>query len=91
MVKPRYLSRYSDRLRAALSGFGSRQAARFLLVCIASRPAVGPTQPPIRWVPGAISPGGKVSSHEADHSPLSNAEVKKLWSYTYASPYVFTE
>jgi hypothetical protein len=29
-----------------------------------SRPAVGPTQPPVQWVPGVLSPGRK-----ADHSP----------------------
>jgi len=40
-----------------------------------------PTQPPIQWVLGAKKP-----RHEADHSPLSTAEVKNVWSYTYTPP-----
>jgi hypothetical protein len=42
----------------------------------ASRPALGPTQPPIQWVPEALSPGVKGRKHEADHSPRSSAEFK---------------
>jgi hypothetical protein len=42
-----------------------------------SRAALGPTQPPIRWVTGALSLGVKRSGREADHSPPSSAEVKK--------------
>jgi hypothetical protein len=34
------------------------------------RPALGPTQPPIQWVPGALSPGVKRPGREADHSPI---------------------
>jgi hypothetical protein len=29
---------------------------------------LGPTQPPIQWVPEALSPGFKRLEHEADHS-----------------------
>jgi hypothetical protein len=32
------------------------------------RPILGPTQPPILWVPGALSPGIKRPGLEADHS-----------------------
>jgi hypothetical protein len=35
-----------------------------------------PTQPPIQWVPGALSPGVKRQGREADHSLPSSAEVK---------------
>jgi hypothetical protein len=40
------------------------------------RPAVGPIQPLIQWVPGALSPELKSLGHEDDHSPPSSAEVK---------------
>jgi hypothetical protein len=33
-------------------------------------------QPPTQWVPGAKRPG-----READHSPPTSAEVKKMWIY----------
>jgi hypothetical protein len=41
-----------------------------------SRPALGPTQPPVQWVPGILSPGIKARpGRDADHSPPSSAEV----------------
>jgi hypothetical protein len=52
----------------------------------ASRPALGPTQPPIQWVPGALSHGLKRPWREADHSRPSSAEVKNAWSYTTTLP-----
>jgi hypothetical protein len=41
-----------------LSRFDPRQGQIFLLAP-ASRPALGPTEPPIQWVPGVLSPGVK--------------------------------
>jgi hypothetical protein len=38
-----------------------------------SRPALGPTLPPIQWVPGALSPVVKRPGGEADHSPPTSA------------------
>jgi hypothetical protein len=38
---------------------------------------LGPTQLPIQWVPGALSPGVKRLGREADHSPPTSAEVNK--------------
>jgi hypothetical protein len=39
--------------------------------------ALGPTQPPIQWEPGAFSLGIKRPGREAGHSPPSSAEVKE--------------
>jgi hypothetical protein len=41
------------------SRFDPRQGHRIFLLALASRPALGPTQPHIRWVPGVLSPGVK--------------------------------
>jgi hypothetical protein len=46
------------------------------LFATVSRPALGPTQPPIQWVPRALFLRVKRPGREADHSPSSNAEVK---------------
>jgi hypothetical protein len=49
------------------------------LFATASRPALGPTQPPTQWTPGTLSWKAKRSGREADHSPPSRAEVKNAW------------
>jgi hypothetical protein len=54
-----------------------------------SRPALRSTQPPIQWVPGALSPGVKRPGRDADHSPRTSAEVKKMWIYTSTPTYAF--
>jgi hypothetical protein len=40
-----------------------------------TRPAVGPTQPPIQWVPATVSVGVK---SEADNSLASSARLRKV-------------
>jgi len=40
-----------------------------------SRPVLGPTQPPIQWVPG-LSPGVKRPGRGVDQPPASSAEVQ---------------
>jgi hypothetical protein len=37
-------------------GVDSRQRLGIFLFTTASRPALGPTQPPLQWVPVALSP-----------------------------------
>jgi hypothetical protein len=59
------------------------------LFTTASRTALGPTQPPIEWVPGALSLEVKRPGREADHSPQSSAEVTNAWSFTSTPRYVF--
>jgi hypothetical protein len=55
---------------------------------VSSRPTLGPTQPPIQWVPAALSPGVKQPGTEVDHSPPNSAEVKKMRIYTCTPLYV---
>jgi hypothetical protein len=57
-------------------GFESQQRLRIFLFTTVSRPALGPTQPLIQWVPGVLSLGVKRPVREAAHSPPSGAEVK---------------
>jgi hypothetical protein len=66
-------------------GVGVRIPVGSKIVFAASRPALGPSQPPVHWVPG----GDKAAGREADDSPPTNAEVKKTWIYTSTPPYVF--
>jgi hypothetical protein len=47
-------------------------------------PTVGPTQPPIQWVPGV-----KRQGREAENSTLTSAEVKKMRIYTSPPPFAF--
>jgi len=51
-----------------------------------SRTALGPTQPPIQRVAGALSPRVKRSGREADHSRPSSAEVKEWMDLYLHSP-----
>jgi hypothetical protein len=63
-------------------GFESRQGLGIFLFTTASGTALGPTQPPIQWVPGALSLKVKQLEREVDHSPPSSAEIKNAWSCT---------
>jgi hypothetical protein len=47
------------------------------LFTTASITALGPTQPPVQWIPGALSLGVKRPGREAYHPPPSSAEVKE--------------
>jgi hypothetical protein len=53
-----------------------------------TRPALGPTQPYVKWITRVIYPGVKRSLREADHSPPSCFEVKmRAHGYLYPSIY----
>jgi hypothetical protein len=48
-------------------------------------PVLGPTQPPIQWIPG-LFPGGKRSGRGADHPPSSSTKVKGRVELNLYSP-----
>jgi hypothetical protein len=54
----------------------SAELGIFLFIT-ASRTALGPIQPPIQWVPGALSLKVKRPEREADHSHPYSAEANK--------------
>jgi hypothetical protein len=86
-------SRYCDWLLAARprSRSSSPGRAKNFHFSMSSRPTLASNQPPIQWVPGVLSPRVKRPALETDHSPPTSAEVKKMWTYEYAStpPYAF--
>jgi hypothetical protein len=59
------------RLRAERPEFDSRQGQQIFLFSIASKEALGPNQPPIKWVPGLKRQGRK-----ANHPSPYSAQVK---------------
>jgi hypothetical protein len=67
------------------SGIYSRQGQEIFIFFIASKLALGPTQPPS----GVLPPGVEWPEDEADHLPLSSAEVKNTWSCKSTALYVF--
>jgi hypothetical protein len=56
--------------RGSIPGTGERV---FPLTSV-SRPALGPIQPPVQWVPGDLS--SSLKRGRADHSPPSSAEIE---------------
>jgi hypothetical protein len=69
-------------------GVGVRVCQEFSLLHVVQTGS-GSTQPPIQWVPGALSQGVKWQRREVDHSPQTSAEVKTMWIYTFIPPYAF--
>jgi hypothetical protein len=59
-----------------LDALGSIPGGGMIISFTQSIPALGLTQPPIRWVPGALFPGAKRLGREAVYSPQSLAGVK---------------
>jgi hypothetical protein len=85
-------SRYSDwlldgRQWSRSSGPGRVKNFHFSIL---SRPALGPTQPPIQLVPGegAPSPAVERPEREADHSSPTSAEDKKTHTHIYIYIYI---
>jgi hypothetical protein len=67
-------------------GFDSQRGLRIFLFSTASRTALGSTQLPIQWVPGALSLGVNRPGSEADYSPPPSAEAKEKVELYFHSP-----
>jgi hypothetical protein len=91
LISSIYGSWDSDWLRAGrLKGWSSSpDRGKIFLLSTSSRPVLGPTQPPIQWVPRYLSLAVKQLGGEADHSPPTSAEVMNTWICMSAPPYVF--
>jgi hypothetical protein len=70
-------------------GVGVRVPVEARYFSTSSRPALGPTQPPIQRVPAALFPGVRRPGREADHSPPTTAEIKNTSIYTSTPPDAF--
>jgi hypothetical protein len=71
---------YGSGLWAGQPGFDSWQGREIFLFAM-SRRDLGPTQPPVLCVLGAICPRVMQPGHEADHSPPYSAEGQLYLSY----------
>jgi hypothetical protein len=80
------VQRWATAWTIGVLGFDSRLRLGIFLFTTASRTALGPTQPPIQWVPGTLSLGVKRPGRESDHLPPLSAEVKNAWSFTSTPP-----
>jgi hypothetical protein len=61
---------------------------KIFLLSIVFRPPLGPTKPPIQWIPKSVFLGIKRPGRETDHSSPSGAEVKNgaaILSFSYTS------
>jgi hypothetical protein len=69
-------------------GFGvpSPGGVKNFYFSMSSKPALGSTRPPTRWVSEALSPVVKREGCEVDHLPPSSAEVKKTLGPYMHSP-----
>jgi hypothetical protein len=86
LKKPSWRSRYSCWLRAGWwrGRNSSPSRVKNFLFSKSSRPALGSTQSPMQWVPGALSPRVKRPGREADHSPQARGEVKNVDLYIHS-------
>jgi hypothetical protein len=80
-------NRYSVWLWTGRPGLDPWERHRIFPLTSASRPALGPTLPPIQWVPGALSPGVKRGRGVmlTNHALLMPT-LRKSRSYTSSQP-----
>jgi hypothetical protein len=79
------------------TGYGLNDRGVGVWVPVGSRIFSSPRRPDRLWGPSTLlsngyrdlSPGINWPRHEADPTPPSSAEVKKMWIYTSTPPYAF--
>jgi hypothetical protein len=83
--------RIVSRLRDERPWFDFRKGKGFYIFATASKPVLGPIQPPVQGVHWAPPLGGRIKrpGHKADHLLPSSAEIRNEWSYTSTPPYIF--
>jgi hypothetical protein len=80
-VEPVWGSRYSDLLRAGLSGVWILTVASRFLFSKTPRTTPGPIPPRIQWVPELFTEIRR-SRREVNHSSLYSAKIKTEYNYT---------
>jgi hypothetical protein len=75
-------------LQTGWPGFNSQQGHRYLFATV-SRPILGPTQPPVQGVLGALFLGVKLLGHEVYCSLPSSTKIKNVWCHTSTPPYIY--
>jgi hypothetical protein len=70
------------RNHGSISGRSKRSCLHYV------QTGLGPMQPPIQTVLGALSPGMKCLGYEVDHTLPPGAEVKNAWTHTSTETWV---
>jgi hypothetical protein len=78
------LSHYSDRQRTRRPGFNSRQGQEIFLFFTTFGPALTHTQPPIQWVPVALSPDEKLIT---PHRLVPSSRMVELYLHSHMHLY----
>jgi hypothetical protein len=81
------LSHYRVRLQTGRPGLNSRQRQITFPLASLFRPALGPTQPSIQWVPGGPFPGGKAWPGCDATNPHLVPRSRMSGSYFSSPPY----
>jgi hypothetical protein len=68
------------------SRFDPRQMQRIFPLASVSRPALRPTQPPVQWVPGVLSPGAKRGPDMTLTTHPNHCKVREWVGAIYLSP-----
>jgi hypothetical protein len=87
------MGRSRDRAVGIATGYGLDDRGVGVRFPVESRIFSSPRRPDPASYPmgaGGSFPGVKRPVREADHSPPTSADVKKIWVYTSTPPYAFT-